>query len=406
MSTHLAITPWHERPSGLARPVAACFVPGRDEASCHWYIARPLELQHDPFLFRTPVVLAGTVCFFGPSLSRMPEGGSMILTIVLLLVAAVLIYAACEYFVNGVEWVGRKTGVSENAVGTILAAFGTALPESVVTLVAVAFSASAASKDIGVGAALGGPLVLSTIAYGVTGLMLWTTRRRRGGQTVTVDGDRLARDQGWFLIIFVAKFALGLVAFAIKPWLGIAFLAAYAAYFVSEMRHEDEGEPEPLAPLKFRPRDVNPSLGWAALQTVIALVVIFAASQLFVGQLEKLGPWLGLSSTVTALLLSPVATELPEVMNAIIWVRQGKHRLALANISGSMMIQATVPTAFGLFFTPWMFDNALILSASVTMLSIISLLVLLRRGMLTGPRLAWFGLLYGVFAVVLFVAGV
>jgi len=43
-----------------------------------------------------------------------------------------------------------------------------------------------------------------------------------------------------------------------------------------------------------------------------------------------------------ALLLSPIATELPETLNAIIWVRQGKHRLALANISGAMMIQATV----------------------------------------------------------------
>ena len=50
-------------------------------------------------------------------------------------------------------------------------AFGTALPESVVTLVAVAFKGGPAQKDIGVGAALGGPLVLATIAYAVAG---WT----------------------------------------------------------------------------------------------------------------------------------------------------------------------------------------------------------------------------------------
>lgn len=51
--------------------------------------------------------------------------------------------------------------------------------------------------------------------------------------------------------------------------------------------------------------------------------------------------------------LSPVATELPEIMNVIIWARQGKARLALANISGVMMIQATVPSEPGLLFTPW-----------------------------------------------------
>ncbi len=111
------------------------------------------------------------------------------------------------------------------------------------------------------------------------------------------------------------------MVFAIKPWLGIAFLAAYAVYFWSEMRHEGEGEQETLAPLRIRPHDPNPALGWAMLQTLIALAVIFAASQLFVRQLEHIGPWLGLSPTAVALLLSPVATELPEIMNAITWVR-------------------------------------------------------------------------------------
>jgi cation:H+ antiporter len=50
----------------------------------------------------------------------------------------------------------------------------------------------------------------------------------------------------------------------------------------------------------------------------------------------------GLRPQLVALLFSPIATELPETMNAITWVRQGKHRLALGNISGAMMIYATV----------------------------------------------------------------
>ena len=80
----------------------------------------------------------------------------MMLTLALLLGSAVVIYLACEFFVNGVEWVGHRFGVSRTAVGTVLAAFGTALPESVVTLVAVVFGKTEAQKDIGVGAALGG----------------------------------------------------------------------------------------------------------------------------------------------------------------------------------------------------------------------------------------------------------
>lgn len=326
----------------------------------------------------------------------------MLITLSLLLASAAVIYLACEFFVNGVEWVGRKAGVAEKAVGTILAAFGTALPESVVTFVAVVFGQSEASKSIGIGAALGGPLVLSTISYAVVGVMLLsTTGRLRPAALVDRDGH-LSRDQGWFLLIFLVKAGLGLVAFAIKPWLGWLFLITYAVYFWIEMRRDSDGEKqEDPEPLKLRPQ-VDPSLGWAAAQTLIALAVIFGASRVFVSQLENIGPWLGIPPAVTALLLSPIATELPETMNAIIWVRQGKTSLALANISGAMMIQATVPSALGLFFTPWMFDQALIVAAAVTIVSILGLFVLLKQDALTPVRLALFGLLYGIFAIGVF----
>lgn len=323
---------------------------------------------------------------------------SMLIAAVLLLASAGLIYGACEFFVNGVEWVGRKLGVGQTAVGTILAAFGTALPESVVTFVAVAFGHGAASKQIGVGAALAGPLVLSTVAYAIVGICILANGKRLGSALLAVNQRRLARDQGWFLLIFVFKIALGLVVFSFKPWLGLAFLAAYAFYFWQEMRSEEEEEHAELEPLKLRPRAADPAMAWALLQTLLALAVIFGASQVFVDQLGRIGPALGIPPTIVALLLSPLATELPETMNAIIWIRQGKQRLALANISGAMMIQATVPSALGLFFTPWIFDPPLVLSGAVTLLSILGMFLLLLRNRLTAPRLALFSLLYLVFA--------
>lgn len=111
---------------------------------------------------------------------------------------------------------------------------------------------------------------------------------------------------------------------------------------------------------------------------------------------------LGLAPQMTALLLSPIATELLEIMNAIIWVRQGKQILALANISGAMMIQATVPSALGIFFTPWILDKASVWGAVITMMSIFSLYLLLRKSALTDYRLSYFGLFYFVFIVGLY----
>src|SRR5580658_4432167 len=130
----------------------------------------------------------------------------MFISVVLFLLCAGTIYLACEYFVNGVEWVGRRLNLGSTTTGTVLAAFGTALPESAVTFVAVIFGRDAAQKNIGVGAAVGGPLVLSTISYAVVGIVLLLSRRKlkRADAGLEVDCARLSRDQGWFLLIFLA----------------------------------------------------------------------------------------------------------------------------------------------------------------------------------------------------------
>ena len=327
----------------------------------------------------------------------------LILPVVFLLVSAVVIYLACEYFVNGVEWVGRKLAVGEQATGSILAAFGTALPESVVTLVAVVFGVNAAQKSIGIGAALGGPLVLSTIAYATVGITLILLRRRLPvGQAVRGEFRRLARDQGWFILIFIAKIGLGLVVLAYKPWLGALFLAAYGLYFWTEMRRgEGDEEKGHIEPLKLTPGLESPSMLASSSQMLIALAVIFGASRVFVSQLNELGPLLGIKPQLLALLLSPVATELPETLNAVIWVRQGKYRLALANISGAMMIQATVPSALGIFFTPWLLDKSLILGAAVTLVAVAVMFVAFMSGLVSRLLLASMALLYVAFAVIL-----
>ena len=325
----------------------------------------------------------------------------MVTTLALLLGSATVIYLACEYFVNGVEWAGKRMGVSQTAVGTVLAAFGTALPESVVTFVAVVFGGTAAQKEIGVGAAIGGPLVLSTLAYAVVGLVFLSAKASHQHTLLAnVNARKLRHDQAWFIAIFVVKVMLGIVAFAIKPWLGILFLLAYAVYTWHEMQREDEpgAEHEVLEPLKFRPNDSAPTTAWALAQTIAALIVIFLSSRLFVHQLDELGLWLGISPQLVALLLSPVATELPEIVNAVIWVRQGKVALALGNISGAMMIQATIPSALGLLFTPWILSAPLLWAAAITLISISGLYWCLRRNALTPVRLASFALFYVLFA--------
>ncbi|MFL0252613.1 sodium:calcium antiporter [Clostridium neuense] len=324
----------------------------------------------------------------------------MIISLLVMLAAAILIYLSCELFVNGIEWVGKAFNISESAVGSVLAAFGTALPESIVTLIAVVFGKNSNQKDIGIGSALGGPLVLSTIAYAAVGIsILIFSGKRKAGNSVNTNSSKLSRDQAWFMCIFVFKIGLGLVAFALKPWLGFLFLLTYVVYFYKEMSADSKGIVSKLEPLRFSAKSANPKKSLILLQTILSLMLIFIGSQMFVNNLGTLSISLGMAPHMVSLLLSPVATELPETLNAIIWVRQGKENLALSNISGSMMIQATVPSALGIIFTPWLLDKSLILSAIITFIAIFSLWITLRKKHLSAKRLSLNATLYVVFII-------
>jgi len=328
----------------------------------------------------------------------------MLITSVTLLLAIIVIYYSCELFVNGIEWVGRKFNISQCAIGTVLAAFGTALPESVVTFVAVAFNATREQQDIGVGAAMGGPLVLGTIAYAVVGLSIIIFRKRRElGTEIDIDSHKLRKDQLWFLSIFIFKVLLGFLVFSGKSLTALFFLVAYALYFYKEMRVECILPPEELEPLLFQPHKTAPTTSWVLGQTLFSLILISASSQLFVKNLELISGLWHISPLVVSLLLSPLATELPEILNAVIWVRQGKETLALGNISGSMMIQATIPSALGIYFTPWLFDKHLMVAGGMTLISIIYLRITLKRNKLSPHRLLYAGLFYLIFAFTFFI---
>lgn len=328
----------------------------------------------------------------------------MLVTCAMLLLSILMIYYSCKLFVNGIEWVGKKFNIADSAVGSILAALGTALPETVITFVAVAFGDSASQKDIGVGTALGGPLILGTLGYAIVGICLIIfAKYRTDGRKINIDSKKLGKDQLWFISIFTLKVLLGLVIFSFKPLFGIFFLLVYCVYFYKEMSNGRFISEKKLEPLILQKNTENPNTFAVLGQTALALIVIFAASRVFVTYLETFSYAWGFSPLTVSLLLSPIATELPEILNTAIWIRQGKENLALGNISGAMMIQATIPSALGIFFTPWLFDSHLLWSGICTLLSVGYLYFTLRTNHLSPHRLVYAGCFYILFALIFFI---
>jgi cation:H+ antiporter len=333
--------------------------------------------------------------------------------LVILLAALVIILLGAELFTNGIEWFGRKLQLAEGAVGSVLAAVGTALPETMIPIIAIlAGGGSEASHGIGVGAILGAPFMLSTLAMFVTGVaVLYVARKRPTGDVMQVDTHVLAHDMRYFAIAYAL--AIGAAFLPLEPvwfkWIVAALLVGiYAWYVKAHFEADPTVDAEDLAPLRFRRLDPGghaadpaaPRLRVVNLQVLAALGLIIAGAYFFVDAVEHLALSLGLDEALLALVIAPIATELPEKFNSIIWVRQGKDTLSMGNITGAMVFQSAIPTVIALLFAAdaWHFaedSRIAFASAGIAFLSSAFIFIpMARQGRLTGKRLLVGGVFY------------
>jgi cation:H+ antiporter len=324
----------------------------------------------------------------------------------LLALSFAVVLAGALLFTNAVEWIGHRLKLGEGAVGSVLAAVGTATPETLIAIVAL-LDASEGSEGVAIGAIVGAPFLLATLAMGLVGLFAYLYRERREqGLSLAAHGPTLERDLLFFLAFFAAA---GLLAWgppaALRIPVGIAFLAAYVLYIRSTLRSggDVQGQ-ETLDPLVFdrrAERRSDPALTLCVIQLLVGLGAMVGGAHLFVEQLLNIAKSIGVDALVLALVLAPLATELPEKVNSFFWVREGKDALALGNVSGAMVFQSTIPVGIGLIFTEWSLNGNAVLSICLGVAGgLIAYLSLHRNSRFRLPAvLAWFGL-YASFIVV------
>ena len=323
------------------------------------------------------------------------------MTVVYLLAALGLILLSSELFTNGIEWFGRVFELGEGAVGSVLAAVGTALPETLIPIIAILFTHSSGSKDIGIGAILGAPFMLSSLTMVVTGgaVVVFYLRRRRT-LDFSINETVLRRDLSFFVIAYGAAMVAGVVPVHHFKWiLSPCLLVAYGWYVWRTMAGGGELEGE-TKPLYFHRHPVMPHRRRIILQVIVATLGIVLGARFFVGEVQHVSTSLGIDPLLVSLILSPLATELPEKFNSIIWVRQGKDTLALGNITGAMVFQSTFPVSIGLIFTSWQLTRTGLVSGLLALTSGIVFSAQLRlRHKLTWFTLCGAGSMYAAYLV-------
>lgn len=312
-----------------------------------------------------------------------------LLAYVFLFVASVVVtLGACALFTNAIEWLGKRRNLSEGAVGSVLAAIGTTLPETSIPIVAIFFGATREEAEVGLGAILGAPFMLSTLVVPMLALLLLAyARLGKRVRSFRLNYKDITVDLTCFSLAYMV--ALGCAFVPSRPvhmMAAIGLLSLYGYYVKLKFSDDESNEPSDLGPLLFSKHATTPSYAVITLQALAGLGGLALGAHLFVSAADATAQLLAISPLILALLIAPLATELPEMSNSFLWLYQKKDRLAVGNVTGAMVFQGTVPVSVGLLGTEW----TLAPSALVTMvLAVVATGSLLLQAAWAGQWRPW-----------------
>jgi cation:H+ antiporter len=292
---------------------------------------------------------------------------TVLLYTLLFLVSVAVTLGACTLFTNAIEWLGKRFNLSEGAIGGVLAAIGTTLPETSIPVIAIFFGDSRAEAEVGLGAILGAPFMLTTLVIPILAILLVVY----AGLGKRAASFRLNyRDVKGDLSFFVVAYSVALACVFIPSRLvhavaAVGLVGLYLYYVKLKFSETDEeGSESGLEPLLFARKAAVPSFGLIGVQGILGLAGLALGAHLFVLAAETIAGALSISPLILALLVAPLATELPEMSNSFLWLYRKKDRLAVGNVTGAIVFQGTIPVSIGLLGTDW----ALAPTALITMM--------------------------------------
>ena len=307
-----------------------------------------------------------------------------------LLLFLIVILIAAEVFTNALEHLGEKLGISEGVTGSLFAAVGTALPETSVPLLALMAGTSDAhlNEEIGVGAILGAPLMLSTLSISLLAFAVLKNRKASGHFHPERTG--LKRDLNFFIVAFgfatIALFVPHEIK-AVRYVIGFVMVMIYFIYIMLTLRASkglvaDGHATEAESPMFLCRLGLPNHAAVILVQLLLGLMLLVGGAKGFIFGIQSASEILGITPLLLSLLVIPIATELPEKVNSILWIRKGKDTLAFGNITGALDFQGTLLPAIGIMLTPWAPHKEVFAGVVITLLGVLWLRWMISRGQL------------------------
>lgn len=252
----------------------------------------------------------------------------MVVSILCLLGGLVLILLGANYLTDGASALARKMGVSDLMVGLTVVAFGTSMPEFVISLV----SAIDGSAELAIGNVVGSNIANILLIGGLTALV----------HPIPVEKSVMTHE-----IPMVVIASIALTAMACAPFLdgqGLSALIDRAdgiillLFFVVFMRIMLSGAKTavPNDPSEQQGAEKKSLKLWLAIVYIAGgLAGLIFGGQWFVDGASDIAKAMGVSEALIGLTIVAVGTSLPELATSVVAAAKGSTGMAIGNIVGS-----------------------------------------------------------------------
>lgn len=295
-------------------------------------------------------------------------------SIILFILSIGLILIASLFFNNAMEWLGKRFELSERVIGSTLSIIGTSIPQIIIPLVAFIFLRGVETIQIGIGAIIGAPFMLSTLGFAMMGwIIIALAKKQERGIEIDADFIIMSRDLKFFLVTYSFAIFAGLLADKVpQVFIGLILLIIYGYYLYRNVVYEERISEEIKTPLYFSSRGEEATLGITLFQLISSLFALMGGVWLFIHTMKDmamLGAQPQLTGLILAVIFAPIVIEIPSKFNSIIWLRESKDTLALGNIISSMIFQASVLVMLGILFSPWRLEGIALLVGCIPIVS-------------------------------------
>jgi cation:H+ antiporter len=244
---------------------------------------------------------------------------------------------ASFFLSNGAESLSHFFG--GKFVGRTLLSIATTLPEIII----VFYASKMLLYDFALGSALGSNILMMSLGLSIMVLIATTKLSKKPVNEINVEGFRT--DMIFLILTAIAAVAMFIDGYSIiDGFIFLGFFIVYVAFAFYETRKSKNIE------IEKKPFTLV-SGGKAIIFFIIGTIGTFLCAEPFIHSIEKFAGGIGVTTAVIAVMLSPLAGEMPEKISVMMLARRGKRgvSISIANVLGSKVLNNTLLLSIMIF---------------------------------------------------------